>query len=82
MTGTISRKRFAGALACMVIGGIGFVVPALVMGALLVVALVGVIVAEHVAAGRRTRRGEPSPLERLNTSDVSVSAARDPQSVS
>ena len=33
--------------------------------ALVVAVLVGVIVAEQLAAARRTGRGEPSPLERL-----------------
>lgn len=65
MTGTISAKRLTGALACAAAGGIGAFVPALVVAGLLVAVLVGVIAAEHLAAARRTARGEPSPLERL-----------------
>jgi low temperature requirement protein LtrA len=68
MTGTVSTKRLAGALACAGIGALGAYVPALVPAALLVAVLVTVIAAEHVAAARRRARGEPSPLERLQES--------------
>ncbi|MDQ3671772.1 MAG: low temperature requirement protein A [Actinomycetota bacterium] len=68
MTGTISGKLLAGALACLAVGGVGLVAPALVVGALLVGVLVAVIVVERVADARRRTRGEPSPLERLETS--------------
>jgi low temperature requirement protein LtrA len=66
MTGTISGKRLTGALACLAVGGLGGVAPALVLIALLV--LVAVIGSEHLAAARRRARGEPSPLERLEAS--------------
>jgi len=65
MTGTISNKRLAGAVACVVVGLLGAQAPALVVGALLLAILVAVIVAEQVASSRRTARGEPHPLERL-----------------
>ena len=65
MAGSVSWKRLAGALACVAVGALATVVPALVVAALLVAVLMGVIVAERVAAVRRARRGEPSPLERL-----------------
>jgi low temperature requirement protein LtrA len=68
MTGTLSRKRFFGALACVAVGGIGVFAPALVLEALLIAVLAAVIGAEHVAASRRSARGEPSPLERLEAS--------------
>ena len=68
MTGSLSRKRLLGALACLAIGGVGAFVPALVVAALVIAALAAVIGAEHVAAARRSARGEPSPLERLETS--------------
>jgi low temperature requirement protein LtrA len=68
MTGTISGKRLAGALACLAVGGLGGVAPALVIAALLVLVLVVVIGSEHLAAARRRARGEPSPLERLEAS--------------
>jgi low temperature requirement protein LtrA len=65
MTGTISGRRLAGALACLAVSAIGAFAPALVVAALLFGVLVAVIVGDHVAAARRTQRGDPSPLERL-----------------
>jgi len=67
MTGTIGGRRFAGALACLAIGAIGTFASALVVASLLLVVLVAVIVGDYVAASRRRSRGEPSPLERLET---------------
>ncbi len=68
MAGSLSWKRLAGALACVAVGGVGAFAPALVVAGLVVAVLVAVIAAEHVAAARRAARGEPSPLERLETS--------------
>jgi low temperature requirement protein LtrA len=65
MSGTISGRRLAAAVACLVIGLIGTAAPALVVAGLLLGVLVAVIVADHITAARRTRRGEPSPLERV-----------------
>ena len=65
MSGTISGKRLVGALACLAIGAIGTFAPALVVAGLLFGVLVTVIVADHVAATRRTARGEPSPHEQV-----------------
>jgi low temperature requirement protein LtrA len=65
MSGTISGRRLVGALACLAIGAIGTVAPALVVAGLLFGVLVTVIVADHVAATRRRARGEPSPLEQV-----------------
>jgi low temperature requirement protein LtrA len=67
MTGTISGRRLAGALACLAVGVIGTFASALVVAALLLAVLIAVVVGDQVAAARRTRRGEPSPLERLGT---------------
>jgi low temperature requirement protein LtrA len=67
MTGTIGGRRLAGALACLAIGGIGTFAPALVIAGLLLAVLVAVIVGDQVAGARRRGRGEPSPLERLET---------------
>jgi low temperature requirement protein LtrA len=67
MTGTVSVKRLAGALACLAVAPVGLVAPALVVSALLLAVLVAVIAAERVAAARRSARGEPSPLERLQS---------------
>jgi len=68
MTGTVGRKRLAGAMACLAVGFLGPHVSALVLSALLLSVLIAVIVAEQFAAIRRDRRGETSPLERLQAS--------------
>jgi low temperature requirement protein LtrA len=65
MTRGISTRRLAGAIACLAVGAIGTFAPALVVAALLVGVLVAVIVADQIAADRRRRRGESSPLERI-----------------
>ncbi len=71
MAGTLSRKRLAGALVCLAVGGLGPVAPGLVLAALLVAVVVGVVVAERIAESRRRARGEPSPLERLESDGAS-----------
>jgi low temperature requirement protein LtrA len=76
MAGTVSWKRLGGALACVAVGGVGAIAPALLVGALLVVVLVAVIGAEHLAAARRSARGEPSPLERLEALAVREAEAQ------
>jgi low temperature requirement protein LtrA len=65
MTGTVSGRRLAGALAALAVGAIGTFAPALVVAGLLFGVLVAVIVGDHVAGARREIRGEPSPLERV-----------------
>jgi low temperature requirement protein LtrA len=65
MAGSVSWKRLAGALACVAVGALGAVASALTVAALLVAVLMAVIAAERVAAIRRAKRGEPTPLERL-----------------
>jgi low temperature requirement protein LtrA len=65
MAGSIAWKRLAAALVCVAVGLLAGVVAGLVVGALVVMVLVGLIGAEHLAAYRRRLRGEPSPLERL-----------------
>jgi low temperature requirement protein LtrA len=65
LAGSVSWKRLAGAVACVVAAGLGMFVPGLAVAALVTAVLVAVIVAEHVAAARRRTRGEPSPLEQL-----------------
>jgi low temperature requirement protein LtrA len=65
VAGTISPRRLAGAIACLAIAAIGAFAPALVVGALLLGVLVAVIVGDQIAAHRRRRRGEPSPIERV-----------------
>jgi hypothetical protein len=71
MAGTLSRKRLAGALACLAAGGLGVIAPGLVLSALLVGVLVAVIGAERIAESRRRRRGELSPREQLESDAAS-----------
>src|SRR5215203_1466311 len=64
MSGTLGRRRLAGAIACMAVGAIGTFAPALAVAALLFGVLVSVIVGDQIAGIRGRERGEPSPLER------------------
>jgi low temperature requirement protein LtrA len=68
MAGTISFKRLGGAVACAAAAAIGAFAPALALAAMLVAILGVVIGAEQVSGARRSARGEPSPLERLEAS--------------
>jgi low temperature requirement protein LtrA len=65
MTGSIGWRRLGGALACVAVGAVGAFTPALVVSGLVVAVLVCVIGLEELAGARRRKRGEPSPLERL-----------------
>ena len=67
MAGSVSWKRLGGAIGCLAVGLLGGSVPGVGLSALLVLVLVVVIVAENVAAARRRGRGEPAPLDRLQT---------------
>jgi low temperature requirement protein LtrA len=71
MAGTLSRRRLAGALGCVAVGGLGPVAPGIVLAALLVAVLVAVIAAERIAEARRRQRGELSPRERLEAEAAS-----------
>jgi low temperature requirement protein LtrA len=68
MTGTIGSKRLVGVVACVAVGFLGPHVSALALSALLLGVLIAVIAAEQLAAARRVKRGQPSPLERLQAS--------------
>jgi hypothetical protein len=61
-------RRLAGAIACVVVGLVGTLLPALVLALALVLVLVTVIASEQIAGARRRARGEPAPLERLEAS--------------
>jgi low temperature requirement protein LtrA len=67
MAGSLSPSRLIGALACVALGALGAFAPALVLMAALVGVLTTVIAYEHMLAVRRVARGEPSPLERLQS---------------
>ena len=49
MAGTLSARRLGGAVACLAVGLVGLVAPALVVAALVVAVLVAVIVLERIA---------------------------------
>ena len=65
MAGSVSWRRLGGAAACVAVGAVGAFAPALAVAGLVLAVLVGVIAAEQHAGTRRRRRGEPTPLERL-----------------
>jgi low temperature requirement protein LtrA len=65
LTGTLSVRRLAGAAGCVIAGLLAADADALVLGVLVFAILAAVIAAEYVAYVRRIRRGEPSPLDRL-----------------
>ena len=68
LTGTVSWRRLAGAAGCVVAGVLFGGADALVLAVIVLAVLIAVIGAESLAAARRARRGEPSPLERLEAS--------------
>lgn len=74
VAGSIAPKRLAGAAGCAAAGGLGVMLPALALAALLLGVVVAVIGSEHAAARRRDARGEPSPLERLEASSAAERA--------
>ena len=65
MAGSVSWKRLAGAIGCVLVGLVGLTAPALVVASLLVAVLAAVIASERIAGRQRENRGDPSPLERL-----------------
>ena len=75
MAGTLSRRRLTAAAACLAVGLLAGVVPALVVATLVVAVLVALIVWERVAERRRRQRGEPTPLERLESSAEATTLA-------
>ena len=74
MAGSVSRKRFGGALACVVAGGLGAFASALVVAAAVVMVMVVVIAAETMSEAQRRKRGDPSPMERLEAQVAAASA--------
>jgi low temperature requirement protein LtrA len=75
MAGTLSKRRLGGAIACVLVGLVGLVVPALAVATLIVVVLAVIIGSEHASGARRRHRGEPSPLQRLEATAPSAQRA-------
>ena len=72
MAGSMSGKRVAGVVACVAVGFLGLVIPALAVATLLLVVLVAIIAAEHQSGRRRRERGEPSPMQKLEASEATA----------
>ena len=73
MTGAWGRKRIFGAFGCFAVGAAGPFVWGIVLAGLVLAVLATVIFSEYLSGVRRSRRGEPTPLESLE-----ASATRDP----
>jgi low temperature requirement protein LtrA len=71
MAGSLSGRRLGGAVACVAVGATGAFAPGVVVAGLVLLVLVGVLASEHVAGARRRARGEPTPLEALETAAAS-----------
>ena len=70
LTGTLSKRKLFGTLACVVVGFVGLFLPALVLAGLLIVVLVAVIGSNYLVASRSRARGEASPIEQLEAEDA------------
>jgi low temperature requirement protein LtrA len=70
LTGTLSKRKLFGTLACIVVGFVGMFSPALVLAGLLIVVLVAVIGSNYLVASRSRARGEASPIEQLEAEDA------------
>jgi low temperature requirement protein LtrA len=70
LTGTLSKRKLFGTLACVVVGFVGMFSPALVLAGLLIVVLVAVIGSNYLLASRSRARGEASSIEQLEAEDA------------
>jgi len=70
LTGTLSKRKLFGTLACVVVGFVGLFLPALVFAGLLILVLVMVIGSNYLVASRSRARGEASPIEQLEAEDA------------
>jgi low temperature requirement protein LtrA len=70
LTGTLSKRKLFGTLACVVVGFVGLFSPALVLAGLLIVVLVAVIGSNYLLAARSRARGDASPIEQLEAEDA------------
>lgn len=67
LTGSMSKRKLFGTLACVVAGFVGLFVPALVFAGLLIAVLVAVIGSNYLVASRPEANGEAGPPEQLET---------------
>jgi low temperature requirement protein LtrA len=65
MAGSWSPRRLVALAAVLAAGVLGLVLPALATATIVLAVLVALIVSETLAGQRRRRRGEPTPLQRL-----------------
>jgi low temperature requirement protein LtrA len=72
LMGWVYWERLGGAVACVLVGFIGTVVPGLALATILVAVLVVVIALDQVGGTRRRTRGAPSPFEQPEDSAVAV----------
>lgn len=70
LTGTLSKRKLFGMLACVVVGFVGLFLPVIVLAGLLIVVLVAVIGSNYLVASRSRARGEASPIEQLEAEDA------------
>src|SRR5919107_3001266 len=61
LTGLVYKTKLFGTLACIAVGFVGLLVPALVLAGLLIVVLVAVIGSSHLAPSRAEAEGEVLP---------------------
>jgi low temperature requirement protein LtrA len=59
LTGLVYKTKLFGTLACVAVGFVGLLVPALVLAGLLIVVLVAVIGSSHLAAPRAEAEAPP-----------------------
>ncbi len=64
LTGLVYKTKLFGALACVVVGFVGLLVPALALAGLLIVVLVAVIGSSHLALSRAEAEGEVPVLRK------------------
>ena len=70
LTGTLSKRKLFGTLACVVVGFAGLFLPALVFAGLLILVLVAVIGSNYLVASQSNARGTVSTIEQLEAEDA------------
>jgi hypothetical protein len=65
LTGLVYRTKLFGTLACVTVGFVGLLVPALVLAGLLIAVLVAVIGSSHLAPSGAEAEGEVLPRNSL-----------------